>query len=237
MLLKFRMPEVIQKTNCTNCLFKSLVFNKLNDSELDFLDQFKIEKIYQKGEIVVNEGDTINDFLYIKTGLVKLFKTGLDGKDHILSVAKPQDFIGFLSMFSNTNYQYSIATIENSTLCFINVPALKKLIENNGVFALDILDKMSLAVDGILDTRISLCSRNLRGRIALLLLYFSDEVYHKDEYILPLARKEIAGLIEMTTENVIRILSEFRHDGLIEMDGSEISLLNKKLIEAISTAG
>lgn len=231
------MTQIIQNSSCKTCGFNSLLFKQLKKSELEFLDQVMIEKIYKKGELVVNEGDSISDFLYLKTGLLKLFKTGLDGKDHILSIAKPGDFIGFLSMFSNTNYQYTISSIDNSTLCFIDIQSLKKLIENNGTFALEILDKMSSAVDDILNTRISLCSRNLRGRIALLLLYFSNEVFQNDEFTLPLTRKEIAGMIEMTTENVIRILSEFRHDGLIEIDGSKIILLNKKLLVAISSAG
>ena len=231
------MPEIIPISNCKTCLFKSLIFQQLNKDELEFMDQYKTEKKYKKGEVVVGEGDIINEFLYLKTGLVKLFKTGYDGKDHILSIAKPLDFIGFLSVFSNTNYQYSITAIEDSVLCFVDLVSLKKVIEQNGKFAMEVLNKMSLALDDILGTRISLCSRNLRGRIAIMLLYFSDEVYHNDEFELPLTRKEIAGLIEMTTENVIRILSEFRKDKLIAISGSRIQILNKKFMEAISEVG
>jgi CRP/FNR family transcriptional regulator len=231
------MPETINTATCSTCMFKSLIFQKLEKEELDYMDQFKVEKKYKKGEIVVVEGAQIKEFLYLKNGLVKLFKTGIDLKDHIISIAKPFDFIGFLSVFSKNQYQYSITCIEDSVICFVDMDSLKNVIKDNGKFALDILSKMSLTLDDILSTRIDLCSRNLRGRISLLLLFFANDVYHNDSFKLPLTRKEIAGLIEMTTENVIRILSEFRKDGLIHIDGSTIQLTNKKLLEAISTAG
>ena len=79
--------------------------------------------------------------------------------------------------------------------------------------------------------------KNLRGRIAYILLLFANDIYKTDAFDLPLSRKEIAQLIDMTTENVIRILSEFRKDEIIRINGKNIEILNKKSLNRISEHG
>ena len=115
--------------------------------------------------------------------------------------------------------------------------ALKNTIRENGTFALDVLSKISHVSDEIIGRRVNICSKQLRGRIAYLLIYFSKEIYYNTKFELPLTRKEFGELIDMSTENVIRILSEFRKDGLIKIDGSKIEILNFESLNKISRFG
>ncbi len=100
-----------------------------------------------------------------------------------------------------------------------------------------IIENMSKVTDDILETRFKLNKRHLRGRIAYILLFLANEVYKNNVFSIPISRKEIAELINMTTENVIRILSEFRHDNIIEMDGKTIKVIDPLLLKKICEAG
>lgn len=231
------MPEPLDVSRCTECAFRSLLFEKLDIDELTEMDQSKTEVKFKKGEDILVEGNTIKEFVYLKKGLVKLTKKTENQKDHIISVAKPQTFIGFLTVFSHDKYQYSLSAIEDSILCFIDINIIKKTIQQNGEFALDVLSKISTVSDEIINRRVVLCSKQLRGRIAYLLLYFAKKIYYNTSFELPLTRKEFGELIDMSTENVIRILSEFRKDDLLDIDGSFIKIKNIDNLEMVSKFG
>jgi CRP/FNR family transcriptional regulator len=231
------MPELLDTSRCTECAFRSLLFDKLEMEELVKMDGSKTEVKYDKGEDILIEGDQIREFVYLKKGLVKLSKKTDDQKDHIISFAKPKTFIGFLTVFSKDTYQYTLSALEESTLCFIDIDVIKNIIRDNGTFALDVLSKISQVSDEIINRRVDICSKQLRGRIAYLLITFSKDIYYNTKFELPLTRKEFGELIDMSTENVIRILSEFRKDGIIEIDGSRINITNFESLEKISKFG
>lgn len=111
------------------------------------------------------------------------------------------------------------------------------LVDNNGPFARELLKNMSLAVDHIIKDSYNLRSLQLRGRIAYVLNDFADEIFESDEFDLPLSRKEIGQMIGMSTENVIRILSEFRSDGLIQIEGKRIRVLDPGKLRMLALRG
>ncbi len=197
----------------------------------------KQERIFRKGELIFREGDPINVMLYLKSGLVKLHKNILNRHDQIISIAGPLDFIGLLSVFSRETYLYSMTCIEESEICVIDLDIIRRLIEQNGVFAHSILKKMSNISDMVLERRLELSTKQLRGRVAFILLYFAGDIYRADHFDLPVSRKELAELVDMRTENVVRILSEFRRDGLIEIRGTRLMITDKELLEKIAEHG
>ncbi len=223
--------------NCENCEFRSLIFDGLKDDETHLLSLNKSEKIYLKSEKLVGEGNSVNEFFYLKKGLVKLHKIGKDGKDHIISIAQPNDFISLLSVFSKPEYEYTITAIEDSFVCIIKLDFLNKLIKENGEFSITILKKMSETYNNIINTRFMISNKHLRGRIAYIILFFSEIIYNNTKFELPLSRREIGELINMTTENVIRILSEFRKDKVINIDGKIIEIINGDFLKKICLAG
>ena len=79
--------------------------------------------------------------------------------------------------------------------------------------------------------------RNLKGRVAYILLFFKNHIYQAAEFELPISRKEIAEYIGMTTENVIRALTEFRKDNIIKIYGKVIEITDIKRLESISKHG
>jgi len=229
--------EIVNACNCELCVFRKLIFNNVSASEMGSMCENKHEAIYKKGQVIVNEGDEINDFFYLREGLVKIYKRVHNDKDQILSIAKSFDFVGMLTVFSDTHYHYSIAALEDSTVCYVKLDFIKNLIKKNGQFALDLLDKMSKTSDDIIKVKLDISKKNLRGRIAYILLFFSGKIYETNVFDLPISRKEIAELIDMTTENVIRILSEFRKDKMIRINGKTIEITNPEMLKKICEVG
>lgn len=231
------MSEILDKSLCSQCIYRTWAFNRLTSEELQMVEDNKQEVYYNKDEVICFEGQLIDSFLYLRTGLVKLFTTEKNEKEHIISIGKPLDFISLLNIFSNERHIYSITAIENSVVCFVDLDIIKALIRQNGDFALDFMEKISRVSDNVINTRLSINTKQLRGRIAYLLMFFAGHIYEKNDFALPISRKEIAQLIDMSTENVIRILSEFRKDGLIDIEGKNILIKEPERLQRIYDLG
>lgn len=211
----------------------------------EFMDQEIQEEIcaskkeihYKKGEKIIILGQEIIDFAYIKTGLVKLHQIKPNHRDTIIYIAQPYDFVTLLTIFSETKYKYSLTAIEDTDVCFFNFNIIKQLTLSNPRFAFGLITKMSSVSDKIITLYTEINQKNLRGRIAFILLKFSREIYSNQSFTLPITRKEMAELIGMTTENVIRILSEFNKDGIIEIKGKQIEIIQLDWLEKISEKG
>jgi CRP-like cAMP-binding protein len=110
---------------------------------------------------------------------------------------------------------------------------LKQVITDNGQFAVKMLARISEAADKVINNTFEINNKNLRGRIAYILLDFTENIYKKNSFESPVSRKEMGQLIGMTTENVIRILSEFRKDGIIEITGKTIKILKPDFLHTL----
>jgi len=231
------MKEGKIKCSCEKCQLKTLFFTNVTVDELFDICEIKEERIYAKGEVITQEGTAINEFLYLKEGLVKLSKTTITGKDQIISFSKPFDFVSLLSVFSSERYKYSVTAVEDSVVCILDLGVVKKHARGNAMFTMDLMTRVSEATDKIVLDNLEIKRKYLKGRVAHVLLYFADYIYNKDEFELPISRREIAEYIGMTTENVIRTLSEFRKDKIIKIFGKDILIVDKKRLEGISEFG
>lgn len=197
----------------------------------------KIDHQYDKGKIIIWEGSEIKDFTYLRSGLVKLSGKGTDGKDQIISFAKPFDFVSLLSVFSSSIYNYTVTALDSTIICAIDLEKLKAVALKKREFTMGLMIRVSEATDRIILNNLDIRRKNLKGRVAHVLLYLANHIYKGNKFELPISRREIAEYIGMTTENVIRTMSEFRKDGILKFDGKEIEIVNEKLLETISEQG
>lgn len=223
--------------NCVECGLRSSVFSSLSHLELGELSAGKDLLVEPRGVVVAKQGDAVKKFIFLRKGLAKLSRRTEDGHEQIIGIARPRDFVGLLSLFSSPVYQYTISTIEDSEFCIVDFKVIEKMVMENGIFARQLLEKISLVADRLLSTRLELNSRQLRGRIAYIIIMFSVDIYQSDTFNLPISRKEIGDLIDMRVENVIRILSEFRKDGIIKIEGTQIEIVNLPMLERIMQHG
>jgi CRP-like cAMP-binding protein len=219
--------------NCEGCELRSLFFSHVSDNEIEMMCTRKTEREYSKGEDIINEGDEIKEFLYLKKGLVKLFRKGTGDSEQIICFAQPLDFVSLLSIFSEKQYNYSVTALEDSVTCVIDLNELINIALHNGQFALGLMEKINKATDRIIINFLEVKQKRLYGRIAYILLFFSKNIYQSNTFDLPVSRKEIAEFIGMTVENVIRTLSEFRNDKIIKISGKTIEILELEKLEKI----
>ena len=223
--------------DCELCDLKNLIYSRLDREAVDLFCSGKVEKEYAQGEVITREGHVIHDFIYLKSGLVKLYRTDPSGKEQIITIAKPFDYVSLLSVFSNREYNYSVTALEDSVTCNLDMEQIRKMFLSNGKYAMGLIEKMSEVSDKIILESLEFRKRHLRGRVALLLMYFHEKIYQAEEFDLPLTRKEIADYVGMTTENVIRTLSEFRKDRILLISGKTIVIRDLDTLRSIAQFG
>lgn len=222
---------------CLSCDLRSVAFSSLNDEDINLICDAREEFYYSKGEVIHAEGDVIQDFKYLKNGLVKLYRATEDGDEQIITITRPFEFVSNMSVFHEDRYRYSLSALEDSTVCCIRIDLIRDLLARNGSFALNLMTVMSRTSENIISLGLEIRKRNLAGRVAYVLLYFSGEIYHSRIFDLPVSRKEIADLISMSSANVIRTFSEFRRDGIIRSNGRTIEITDMGKLEVISKRG
>jgi CRP-like cAMP-binding protein len=222
---------------CANCDFRDVVFSYLDDPSVEELCINKEEQFFRKGEIINHEGEKIINFKYLKSGLVKLYRRTFTGEEQVITITRPFEFVSNMSIFSEERYQYSVSALEDSIVCMVKLDFIKELFLRNGGFAMGLLTKISMINDKIISQTLDIRQKNLVGRVAFVLLYFTKEIYNSRVFDLPVSRKEIADYIGMSTANVIRTLSDFKKEDIIRVFGKTIEVVDINKLEIISKRG
>ena len=216
--------------------FQSEIGSKLSVSEKEFLEKNSFYKHFKKGDIIVSQGSPINYIVYCCYGLTKVHaKSGNNSR--IISVIKDSNFFNLSTSFVCLKHECSLTALSSSLFCFIELSAFKSVIINNGMFALEIIHRLGLRERLFSKFIVASYYRQNPGKVAHVLLQFSNEIYEKPDFVLPLTRKEFSEYIRIARENVSRILKDFQDNGLILIDNNRITILNKELLTLISEKG
>lgn len=231
------MNEKKKPCVCASCDFRDVVFSYLDDTSVEDLCNHKEEQFFRKGEVINHEGEKISTFKYLKSGLVKLYRRTSTGEEQVITITRPFEFVSNMSIFSEERYQYSVSALEDSVVCMVKLDFIKELFFKNGAFAMGLLTKISMINDKIISQTLDIRQKNLIGRVAFVLLYFTKEIYKSRVFDLPVSRKEIADYIGMSTANVIRTMSDFKKEGIIRVFGKTIEVVDIEKLEIISKRG
>lgn len=192
---------------------------------------------YKNKDVIFLQNTRTSHIMFIKSGLVKVYKEGRNGKVLILKIETPNNFLGLMSVFGNDIHQFSAAAIENTEIFFTDITVFKNLIKDNGMFSLKLMNVLSQDGLFLYDRLMSQSHKQLPGRIADVLLYFAERIYHQPKFSFPLTRRELAELAGTTKESFIRTLTEFKNDKIIELDGSMVEIKSMKIIKTLSELG
>lgn len=201
-------------------LFKSLCLDQLLDSNHN-----KDCVSYKKNQPIFLEGSYPRGVFGIKSGKIKVFSTGESGKEQIIRIAKEGDVVGFRAMFSEEPYRLSATTLEEANICFIKMEDFRNLVIKEPELLQAVLKELSKeSGDRALFIK-TMAQKNVRQRLAIILLVL-DEIY--TDHIINLSREDMANFVGTATETIIRLLKDFKEDGLIEIQGRAINLLDIK---------
>ena len=222
---------------CDSCSLETgSIFKYLTPDEVEALNFEKDFRHYKRGDILYQEGNRISGFFCIHRGIIKVFKTGFDGKEQIIRFAKKGDIIAYRSVLSNELACTSAKVIEDCQVCFIPSEILISFIKTNPSYAIELL-KLACHELGEANSFITdIAQKTVRERLAEVLLFLvNDFGLDNDSYLnISLTREELANIVGTATESVIRLLSEFKSDKLVELNGRKIKILNTKGLEKIS---
>lgn len=192
---------------------------------------------HKKGEQIFRQEQPISHIMLICSGLVKLYKEVDSDKIIILKIIGPGSYIGIISAFYGSRYQHSATALEDTETLYANLNDLKEIIGSNGKYGLHFIKQLSIEGILLIDKMINLSHKQIPGRIAEILLFFSRDVYHSNDFILPLSRQELADLVSSTKESISRTLTEFKNDRLIDIIDRQVSLKSIELLEILSRMG
>ncbi|HIE15922.1 MAG TPA: Crp/Fnr family transcriptional regulator [Bacteroidales bacterium] len=191
---------------------------------------------YDKGDLIVKRGSDNNRVLLLIEGYVKLYAEDQDYQ-RIIDILKPERIIGILSLFNRDVYEMSCEAITQVRILSFDKSILWKLLVSNHNFNRFWLTNLSVLINRYIQFFAFQNKKNVRGRIAEVLLYLSNFVYHSKYFYQTLTRKELAELANTSTETVIRILSEFRREKVIEINGKMVKILNDSYLQEMQKKG
>lgn len=216
--------------DCSTCGMRHLsLFKDLSVEELDELNNVKSCTSFRKGQIMMSEGTRTNGVFCIHSGKAKLHRLGQNGKEQIIRFAVNGDLIGYRSLLSDEPLSATVEALDDLHACYIPKHVLFQFLEKNPRFSLNILRMAchELGEAGKLITDIA--QKSVRERLAEVLLMLKTQFGLNDEGAIDIAltREEIANMVGTATESVIRLISEFKGDGLIDVKGRNITVLNE----------
>lgn len=223
------MKKRPEPSHCETCGARhKSIFCNVSDDEVKIIDESKNCNFYEKGQIIFHEGNRINGVYCINKGKVKLFQIGNEGKEQIIRFAKEGDIIGYRALLSEEPLSASASALEEVSVCFIPKSTLLKLLADNPKFNFKMLKLLSHELGEAARIITELAQKPVRERLAETLLILRDTFDTDQNQVIQvkLSREEIANIVGTATESVIRLLSEFKKDKLIELEGRNIKLTN-----------
>lgn len=224
----------LMKCTCEECSLSQAFFHALLPESVESYCTSKSEIKFPPKTRVIKQGEPIKHFIYLQSGLVKLERKNIEsGVNQILSFNRPKDYITLMDIFGETNYSYSITTLEESVFCIFKLEDIQELIKVNAKFGHQIIEIIGHETKKVINNLLMIIEKRFYGKVAYLLLYFADQIYHSDQFELSISRKEMAEHLGLSIETIIRTLSEFRKDKLIKVYGKSIEIIDKEGLKRV----
>ncbi len=222
---------------CKGCSStKSSIFNTLKPDDLEYIDQNKSINVYKKGDVLYREGNRILGCYCVNSGILKIYKTGLDGKEQIIAFAQKGDITGYRSVLSNEPACTTAEVLEDASICFIPSNIMFSFVKKNSDFALSLMQLTCKELNQANSYIKDIAQKTVRERLAEVLLMLEDN-FGKDAdgfLTISLTRSELSNIVGTATESVIRLLSDLKNENIILMASKKIKILNKNELKKIS---
>ena len=210
----------------------------LPEPDLALLMRRKTETGYKKGEVIFREGAYPSGLYYMVSGRVKKYKVDFDGGEQIIYIANAGELLGYHSLLSGENYLDSAAVLEQSIVAFIPRDDFMDVLEQSPILGRRLLKTLSHEFC-VLANSLTVCARRpVRERLALQLIVVREKYKGSGLSGTPveinMSRDDLANLVGTARENVVRILSEFKQEGILETRGRKIIVHDVRRLIALA---
>ncbi len=224
------------ENKCGFCNYKSVAAGKLTEKETIGLSANCLTVSFKKGDSIIKQGTYSTNVAYLKKGLVKIH---IDGPYHVqvVRIVKPSNYLGLPTTFGDKINQYSVTAIEESEVCFIDISMFRNLLATNSDFSNQILIELCKGELESYQRCVNRTQKQTRGKLADVLLDFADNIYHSDTFLVTITQEDIGNLVDSSRESVSRVLAEFVKDGILNVKGKQMEIINKQMLKSISMNG
>lgn len=224
------------QNNCRICPFKTKATSILNDSSLDQLTSNHLELRLKKGDSIIKQGTYSTNVVFLRTGLAKIHLSG-PYSEQIVKMVNAPSYLGLPTTFGSKINQYSITAVTDAEVCYIDLEVFETILTENPDFSHEIILEFCKNELESFRRCANRTQKLIRGNMADALLEFSDSIFKSNTFSMPLSQSEFANLVDTSRESVSRVLAEFDKDGIIKINGKEITIINKKSLLLISQNG
>lgn len=187
-------------------------------------------KTYKKKTGIYMEGELPNNLYFVKSGNVKSFRTNADGKELIISLYKEGDFFGYEAILENSNYGESAMALEDSEITVIPRHDFLTLLHGHPEISRTFVSMLCKKIAEKEAQLLNLAYNSVRQRTAEALLKIHTL---KEMDVVSISRDDLAKMVGTASESVIRVLSDFREEGIIAIDGGKINVLHPHKLEQV----
>lgn len=226
-----------KNSRCENCIIRQMnSFNALKKEELKQMSDNKQTKTIRKGEVIFKEGDRLGGVFCVRDGISKLSKLSDNGRDQIVKLAAKGEVLGQRSVIASETTNLSATALEDMEVCFIPKSYIEAPLQTNPLFTNAVLKHMAKDLKYADDVIVNMAQKNVRQRLAEILMYLEDNfgVDTEGYLYLQLSRADIANVVGTATELLIRTLTKMKKEGVVLTKGKRIKLIDKKALYNIA---
>lgn len=216
------------------CISKVPIFNHLERHEMQEILKMSRQMIFEKGEIIYHDGDSLEYLYIVHKGRVKIYQLFESGKEQLLRILESGEFMGELALFTEKVLDSYAEAIEKTEICVIHRNDMQNLMKIHPTIPLKILSEFSNRLEETEDLVGQLSSKDVKTRTASYLMKLSQDK-NTAEIVLPMSKKDLASYLGTTQETISRRLSNFQSNGWIKQEGQrKIEILNRGALKRVS---
>ena len=214
-----------------NCIEIVPIFSNLTYEEMMEVARITIDKTYEKGEMIYMSGDKGEKLYVIHTGRVKITRITSSGKEQVIRVLGPGEFMGELSLFSPIPLTDNSEALSKTVVCMIDGKKLKNLMMKHSGIAFKVMEELSKRLEKAENLIENISLEGVEKRLATTLIQMADE---KGKIILDMSKRDFASHLGMSQETLSRRLTIFQGEGIIELIGHRrINILDIEALKEI----
>ncbi|MFK8105466.1 MAG: response regulator [Saprospiraceae bacterium] len=223
--IRLKKSERLKKVSGTPEGLTAFVNEEKGQQELEKLVENRATKTYQKKEKLFQEGNHPKRLYYIVSGKIKTYKTNEWGKEYIIGVFQAGDFIGHLPLIEGKPYTASAAAMEETVVSQVPREDFFKLLHFSQNFTARFIKVLSKSIEEKEEKLLSLAYSSIRKRVAEALVRLEEDSRKTGAQEIIILRDDLASLVGTAKESVIRTLTDFKNEQLIEVDHGVIKII------------
>ena len=212
---------------------KKLGLDSLNDLK-NFFDDNGKEFLINKGEVIYREGGNSNYVYLIIKGAVKTNKIDEDGKELIIAIFEEDELFGFTSFSEHMPYEETAIALSDVELVGITKNELKILLENNPKITFELIQLLNDNLNLIKEQLIQMAYSSVNRRTAATIIKFANKMNKESGDTIRITRSDLASVAGIALETLSRTLTNFKHDGIIKVEGRTIKILDLEKLKHIN---